>query len=93
MNWRRLYAVVQIVGAVGGISVGCAGFYSVIVIGICRKVVGLSDNISVFAVGLPLFIVLLIVFAKYLPRWLHKAGMLSDEPKRFGPWFKRDTEM
>lgn len=88
MNWRRLYAVSQIVGVVGGISVGAAGFYSVIVIGVCRRLIGLSDNISLFAIGLPFFIVLLIVFVRYLPARLRKAGMLSDDPSKFGPWFK-----
>lgn len=88
MNWRRLYAVSQIIGVVGGISVGAAGFYAVIVIGVCRKLIGLSDNMSLFAIGLPFFIVLLIVFVKYLPARLRKAGMLSDDPSKFGPWFR-----
>jgi hypothetical protein len=43
-------------------------------------------------IGLPLFIVLFLVFAKYLPKPLRKAGMLSDDPERLGPWFKRGTE-
>lgn len=88
MNWRRLYAVSQTVGVVGGISVGAAGFYTVIVIGICRKILGLSDNFSLFGIGFPFFIILLLIFLKYLPRRLRKAGMLSDEPEKFGPWFK-----
>lgn len=88
MNWRRLYAVIQIVGAVGGISVAASGFYAVIVIGVCRKMIGLSDNVAILAIGLPFFIVLVVVFAKYLPSRLRKAGMLSDDPSRFGPWFK-----
>jgi uncharacterized membrane-anchored protein len=88
MNWRRLYSAIQIVGVVGGISVGAAGFYAVIVIGICRKMIGLSDNVAILAIGLPFFIVLVAVFAKYLPSRLRKAGMLSEDPSRFGPWFK-----
>ena len=88
MNWRRLYAVTQIIGVVGGVSVGGAGFYAVVVIGLCRRIIGLSDNISVFAIGLPFFIVLLTVFVKCLPKRLRKAGMLSDAPGEFGPWFK-----
>jgi hypothetical protein len=56
--------------------------------GICRRVLGWSDNVSVFAVGLPIFIVLLLVFIKFLPKPLRKAGMLSDDPEKFGPWFK-----
>ncbi|WP_153100238.1 hypothetical protein [Paraburkholderia hayleyella] len=92
VNWRRLYAVTQIIGVVGGISIGGAGFYSVIIIGLCRKVIGLGDSISVFAIGLPFFIILLLIFIKHLPKPLRKAGMLSDEPEKFGPWFKQDPK-
>jgi hypothetical protein len=52
----------------------------------------LSDVVSVFAIGLPFFIVLLAAFVKYFSKPLRKAGMLSDDPERFGPWFKRGTE-
>lgn len=92
MIWRRLYATVQIVGVVGGASIGSAVLYTVMLIGICRRMIGLSDNVSVFAVGLPFFIVLLIVFVKYLPKPLRKAGMLSDDPEKFGPWFRSDRK-
>lgn len=39
-------------------------------------------------IGLPLFIGLVIVFVRVLPTSLRNAGMLSDEPEKFGPWFK-----
>ena len=92
MNWRRLYATLQIGFVICLASLFSAGFYTVVVIGICRRVIGLSDGVSMYAIGLPFFIVLLGVFVKYLPKPLRKAGMLSDDPERFGPWFKRDTE-
>jgi len=88
LNWRPLYAVIQIVGVVGGISVGGAGFYTVLAIGVCRRVIGLSDSVSMFAIGLPLFVLLLVVFVRHLPKRLRKAGILSDDPERFGPCFK-----
>lgn len=79
-NWRRWRDIS-----------GGAGFYAVVVIGICRRVIGLSDNVSVFAIGIPFFIVVLAVFLKYLPARLRRAGILSDAPEKFGPWFKRDS--
>ncbi|WP_144265883.1 hypothetical protein [Pandoraea sp. SD6-2] len=91
MNCQRLYAAAQRIGVVGGISVAGAGFYAVVVIGICRRVIGLNDNVSVFAIGIPFFIVVLAVFLKYLPARLRRAGILSDTPEKFGPWFKRDS--
>ena len=88
MNWKRLYATLQIGFVIFLASFFCAGFYTVVVIGVCRRIIGLSDGVSVFAIGLPFFIALLAVFVKYLPKPLRKAGMLSDDPERFGPWFK-----
>ncbi|SIO44082.1 hypothetical protein [Paraburkholderia phenazinium] len=88
MNWKRLYATLQIGFVVCLASFFSAGCYTVVVIGICRRLIGLSDGVSVFAIGLPFFIVLLAVFVKYLPKPLRKAGMLSDDPGNFGPWFK-----
>lgn len=89
MNWKRLYATLQIGFVIFSASFFSAGFYTVVAIGICRRLIGLSDGVSVFAIGLPLFVILIAVFAKYLPKPLRKAGMLSDDPERFGPWFKQ----
>jgi len=88
MNWRRLYATAQKYAVIGGISVGGAGCWSFLVAGLCRIAFQLGDNESVLLIGLPLFIVLLVVFIRHLPKPLRKAGMLSDDPKKFGPWFK-----
>lgn len=90
MNWRRLYATLQIWIMVGMISFATAGCNTVVVIGICRKLLGWNDSVSAFGVGFPAFIVMFIVFAKHLPKPLRKAGMLSDDPEKFGPWFKSD---
>lgn len=88
MNWRRAYAVFQIWFVICLASAFGAGCYTVVVIGVCRKLIGLSDNVVMFAIGLPFFLVFLLVFIKLLPTPLRKAGMLSDDPERFGPWFR-----
>lgn len=92
MNWRRLYATFQIGFMVCLASVFSAGCSTVVVIGICQRLIGLSDSVSVFAVGLPFFIVLLVLHIRLLPEPLRKAEMLSDDPEKFGPWFKKDWE-
>ncbi|MCF2133969.1 MULTISPECIES: hypothetical protein [Mycetohabitans] len=88
MNWRRLYATLQIWFMVYLASAFSAGCWSFLVAGLCRIAFHLGDNESMLLVGLPLFIILFVVFLKYLPKPLRKAGMLSDDPKEFGPWFK-----
>ena len=71
---------------------GGAGCWAFVVAGLCRIAFDLGDNESMLLIGLPLFIALFIVFVKYLQKPLRKAGMLSDDPERFGPWFKRNAE-
>ncbi len=88
MNWRRLYATLQIWTMVCMLSFATAGCNAVVVIGICRKIFGWSDEISIFGVGLPAFFVMFVAFVKHLPKPLRSAGMLSNDPKSFGPWFK-----
>jgi len=88
MNWKRLYATFQIWFMVCLASLFSAGFWSFLVAGLCRITFKLGDNESMLLIGLPLFVVLFLLFAKHLPKPLRKAGMLSDDPSKFGPWFK-----
>ncbi|MCG1046294.1 MULTISPECIES: hypothetical protein [Mycetohabitans] len=88
MNWRRLYATFQICSTVCLASVIGAGCWSFLIAGICRLIFKLGEAVALLSIGLPLFIVLFIVFTKHLPKPLRKSGMLSDEPEKFGPWFR-----
>ncbi|MBN3765582.1 hypothetical protein [Burkholderia sp. Ac-20365] len=90
MNWSRIYATLQTWFVVLIASIFSAGFYTVVAIGISRRLIGLSDHIAVYAIGVPIFVVLFAVFVKFLPKPLRKAGMLSDSPEKFGSWFLRD---
>lgn len=88
MNWRRLYAASQIFFTVCLASSVGAGCWSFLVSGLCRIAFKMDDTIALLSIGLPLFIILFFVFARYLPKPLRKAGLLSDDPEKFGPWFK-----
>ena len=88
MNWRRLYATLQICAVVGGAAVGAAIFWAMIVTGIFRIAFGLGENAAMLFVFLPLFFCAVLFFVKALPKFFRKNGMLSDGPEKFGPWFK-----
>lgn len=88
MNWRRLYATAQIWLTIGSLALGSAILYSVIVVGVCRYMFTIREAIAVYWIGLPLLIVLTVWFVLILPKYLRKAGMLSDDPSKFGPWIK-----
>ena len=88
MNWRRVYATLQIWFVVSLAAAFTAGCNAVVVIGVCRLVLKLNDDVSMFWVGIPVFFIQVPIFFKYLRKPLRTAGMLSDNPERFGPWFK-----
>ena len=88
MNWRRAYATFQIWFVLLLASAFTAGCNTVVVVGICRLALKLSDDVSVFLIGIAVFFIQLPIFFKYLQKPLRTAGMLSDNPERFGPWFK-----
>lgn len=88
MNWRRLYATLQIWFMVGLASAFSAGCWSFLASGIFRLTFRLDDNAAMLLIAVPLFVILFLVFTKYLPKPLRKAGMLSDDPAKFGPWFE-----
>lgn len=88
MNWRRAYATLQIWFVVFLVSTFAGACSAIMVIGICRLVLKLSDDVSAFWIGVPVFLIQLSIFRKYLQKPLRAAEMLSDKPERFGPWFK-----
>ncbi|MGN5476821.1 hypothetical protein ACTMU2_07245 [Cupriavidus basilensis] len=63
---------VQICFMVGLASAFSAGFWSFVGAGLCRIAFGLTENESMLLIGLPLFVVLLLVFAKHLPKAMRK---------------------
>lgn len=85
MNWRRFYATTQIWLVIALMAGASSCLYTVLVIGICRNVLGLSEGIALLWVGIPCFLGLLVLHIGLLPKPLRKAGMLSDEPAAFGP--------
>lgn len=88
MNWRRLCIALQNWMTIGLASAFSAGFWSFLASGICRMAFKLGDNQSMLLIGVSLFAVLFLAFAKCLPKPLRKAGMLSQNSKDFDCWFK-----
>ncbi|WJF90030.1 hypothetical protein QS306_13155 [Paraburkholderia bonniea] len=88
MNRRRLYATIQRGMVIGGAALGGAGCWAFVIAGILRLTFQIDENKAILLIGLPLFTVLTIWFIRLLPKHLRKAGILSDEPEKCGPWFK-----
>jgi hypothetical protein len=77
MNWRNILAAERAIMIVGSISVGSSGVYAFIVAGLCRIMFDLDENIALLGIGIPLFIVLLVVHICLLPKHLRKAGLIK----------------
>jgi hypothetical protein len=88
MNWRRLYATAQVWCAVGLFAFIGAGSSSFAIAGLCRLAFHLRENVAMSLIGFSLFVILFVVFVRGAHEPLRKAGMLSDDPEKFGPWFK-----
>ncbi|MDR5838788.1 hypothetical protein [Caballeronia sp. LZ034LL] len=88
MNWRRLYATVQIWFMVILTSGATALFWAFVIAGIFRLALGIDEDRALLFIGGPLFLALLVWLIRSLPSTLRKVGMLSDDPKSFGPWLK-----
>ncbi|WP_242560575.1 MULTISPECIES: hypothetical protein [Pandoraea] len=88
MNWRRLYATCQRFGAIFSMALGASGCWGFLIAGGCRIAFGIDEDDAMLFIGLPIFVILFFVYFKKLPKTLLRSGMLSDDPSRFGPWFK-----
>ncbi len=92
MNWRRFYATIQIGFVISLMATASSCLYMVVAVWISRKIFELNESFALLWIGLPVFIILLVIHIRLLPKPLRKAGMLSDEPEKFGPWFKQDPK-
>ena len=77
MNWRKILAAERTITIVGSIAVGSSGIYAFIVAGVCRIMFNLDENLALLWIGLPLFVVFLIVHICLLPKQLRRAGLIN----------------
>ena len=88
MNWKRLYATIEIGFTVGLGALFVAVSTSIIITVLCNKIFAVSGNQAMIFVAMPTFLFFLILFLIKLPETFRKQGILSDRPDEFGPWFK-----
>jgi len=88
VNWRRLYATLEVSVTTSLFSLFISAFFAFIVSGIFRILLKLGDDEAMLKVFVPATIILFIVLMRFMPKSLRKMGIISDSPDRFGPWFK-----
>lgn len=88
MNWRRLYATLEVGFTASLFSLFISVFFAFLISGIFRISLRLGDDEAMLKVFVPTVIILFIALMRFMPKSLRKMGIISDSPDRFGPWFK-----
>ncbi|MCJ1880740.1 hypothetical protein [Pseudomonas nitroreducens] len=88
MNWQRLYAIVQIFLVHIVSWVLSVVFFAYVFSAVAKLIFGLEEKVSYLYCGVPAVLLFSVVYCLYMPASLRKAGVLSDDPRKFGPWFK-----
>jgi hypothetical protein len=88
VNWRRLYATLEVGFTTSLFSLFISVFFAFLISGIFRISLRLGDDEAMLKVFVPTAIILFIVLMRFMPKSLQKMGIISDSPDRFGPWFK-----
>lgn len=90
MNWRRLYAALEILLTASLFAFIISGFLAFVIFGVVRVLADLGDDEAMLKIFVPLMVVLFVVLVMFLPSRLRAMGIVSDSPEKFGPWFKSD---
>lgn len=88
MNWQRLYVTLQIKILVGSIAIGSGICWGVAIDALSQFMFDLDKFSALYWIGIPSSILITVMSFLCLPKALKKTGMLSDDPEKFGPWFK-----
>lgn len=88
MNWRRLHATLQSTSVVWGSAVGASIFFAMLATRLCRLAFKLAEGPAMLFLFCPLCLLLVVYWFRALPPRPRAAGMINDDPWRFGPWFR-----
>jgi hypothetical protein len=77
MNWRRILAAERNVTIIGSISLASSGCYTFLITGLCRLIFDMDEYSALLWIGIPFFIILLILHIRWLPKHLRKAGFIE----------------
>jgi hypothetical protein len=78
----------QKICVVWGSAVGAAIFFAIVVTGFFRFIFNLEEKPAMLFVFCPVGLGLVIYWIRKLPARLCKAGMIVEDPRKFGPWLK-----
>lgn len=77
MSQRRILAAERTITIVGSISLASSGLYAFLIAGVCRLVSKMNENSALLWIGMPSFVLLLLLHIRVLPKHLRKAGLIE----------------
>ena len=77
MSLRRILAAERTITIVGSISLASSGIYAFLIASVFRLVLNVNEKSALLWIGMPSFVILLIVHIRMLPEHLRKAGFIK----------------
>lgn len=77
MNFRRIFKIERNITIIGSISISSSGLYAFIFAGAVRLVTEMEEKFCFIWIGIPVFIILLIIHIIVLPPHLRRAGLID----------------
>lgn len=77
MSLRRILAAERTITIVGSISLASSGIYAFLIASVFRLALNVNENSALLWIGMPSFVILLIVHIRMLPEHLRKAGFIK----------------
>lgn len=62
---------------VGSIAIASSGLYAFLIAGVTRILLGWDENFCMIWIGIPTFVILLVVRIFVLPKHLRRAGLID----------------
>lgn len=77
MRFRRMLAAERTITIVGSVSLASSGIYAFLIASVFRLALNVNENSALLWIGMPLFVILLVMHIRVLPKHLRKAGFIE----------------
>jgi hypothetical protein len=72
-----MLAAERTITIVGSVSLASSGIYAFLIASVFRLALNVNENSALLWIGMPLFVILLVMHIRVLPKHLRKAGFIE----------------
>lgn len=77
MSLRRILEAERTITIIGSVSLASSGLYAFLIASVFRLALKVNETSAFLWVGMPLFVILLFLHIRVLPKHLRKAGFIE----------------